>query len=313
MNLLTMTGAPRLALNVKFLAIRLIGISVGVVPFKAFLLNSFGFVTGLFFMFLNIGQWRAIKRFARHTGSHLPALLYIAKYFLQQGKDGVWGYGFCEAPSVLDQYVTMQNVEAMKQALARGKGAIVLGAHNGPGLCTYMLDRMHFNVKALLGKKFVMQLHNYSTMVLKPFRSKKIVFLNNPGLLLVSQKDEKHLVEHVQKGGMVVTDIDFSDQARKGETTPFFGLSICPHTFMFRLALKYDIPIFFCLFNNIRQRGYRMDFIPIGEYSTPEEGFRRYFFRLQEQIEEYPFMWSMIPNFFKWYNTGKLSHQMKSN
>ena len=199
MNLLTVKGIARLALNVKFLAIRLIGISVRVVPFKAFLLNSLGIVIGLFFMFLKIGQWRAIKRFARHTGSPLPALLYIVKYFVQQGKDGVWGYVFCEAPSVLDQYVTTQNVEAVKDALAGGKGAIVLGAHYGPVLYTYMLDRMHFNVKTLLAKEFVMHLHNAGTLVLKPLRSKKIMFLNDSGVVLVSRKDEKHLVEPCQE------------------------------------------------------------------------------------------------------------------
>lgn len=69
---------------------------------------------------------------------------------------------------------------------------------------------------------------------------------------------------------------------------------------MFRLALKYDIPIFFCLFRNVRQGGYRMDFIPSGQYSSPEEGFRRYLSHLQSQIEEYPFMWNMIPRFFEW-------------
>lgn len=163
-----------------------------------------------------------------------------------------------------------------------------------------MMNRMHFNMKALLAKEFVTQLHRAGTLVLKPLRSEKVNFLNSPGVVLVSLKDEKHLVEHVKNGGMVVTNIDFPGPARKGEPTPFFGLSICPHVFLFRLAIKYDIPIFFCLFNNVRRRGYRMDFIPSGEYSTPEEGFRRYISRLQTHIEEYPFMWSMIPHFFEW-------------
>jgi lauroyl/myristoyl acyltransferase len=300
MNLLTITGALRLALNVRFLIIRLIGISVGVVPFKTLFLNSFGVVTGVMLMFLKIGQWGEIKRFARHSGSPLPALPYIVKYFVQQGKDGVWGYVFCEAPSSLDRYVTMQNIEALKQALAGERGAIVLGAHYGPGVCAYMMKRMQFNVKVLIAGEFLTQLRNYGTMVLKPLRSKHVILLTDPGLVLVSRKDEKRLVEHIRKGGMVLTDIDFPGGAGKAETTPFFGLSIYRQTFMFRLALKYDIPIFFCRLNNIRRGGYRMDFIPSGEYSTPEEGFMRYISGLQAKIEEYPFMWSMIPHFFKW-------------
>ena len=82
-----------------------------------------------------------------------------------------------EAPSVLDQYVTTQNIEPLKDAIAGGKGAIVLGAHYGPALYVYILNRMHFNVKALLAREFVRQLHNAGALVIKPLRSEKIVFL----------------------------------------------------------------------------------------------------------------------------------------
>ncbi|MFA6056046.1 MAG: hypothetical protein WC769_11810 [Thermodesulfovibrionales bacterium] len=259
-----------------------------------------GIAIGLFFMFLRIGQWGAITRFARHIGSPLPALLYLVKYFTQQGKDGVWGYVFCEAPSVLDQYVTTWNAEALRNALAGGKGAIVLGAHYGPALNSYMLYRMHFNLKILFAKEYVMHLYNAGTLVLKPFRSKKVMFLNDSGVVLVSRKQEKHLVSHVKKGGLIALTLDFPGPTRKDATVSLFGLSICPHVFPFRLALKYEIPVFFYLFNNMKHGGYRLDFIPIGEYSTPEEGFRRYLSRLQAQIEEYPFMWSTIPHFFEW-------------
>jgi lauroyl/myristoyl acyltransferase len=227
------------------------------------------------------------------------------KYFVQQGKDGVWGYVFCEAPSVLDQYVSTQNADSVKHALARGKGAIVIGAHYGPVLHTYILNRMHFNVKALLAGKFVTELHNAGSLVLKPLRSATVMFLTDPSVVLVSGKDEKHFVEHVKKGGVVITDIDYPGPAGKGETVTFFGLSICPHVFLFRLALKYEIPVFFSLLNNIRMSGYRMDFVPSGEFSTPEEGFRRYVSYLQAQIKEYPFMWGMIPHFFEKFNAAK--------
>jgi lauroyl/myristoyl acyltransferase len=194
----------------------------------------------------------------------------------------------------------------MKEALARGKGAIVLGAHYGPVLCTYMLDRLHFDVKTLVDKRLVTHLHNAGTLVLKPLRSKKIQFLNESGVVLVSREEEKYLFDHVKKGGMVKMDIDYPGPPRNAGTAPFLGISITPHLFPFRLALKYDIPVFFCFFNKNRYGAYIMNFIPSGEYSTPEEGFRRYLFRLQTQIEEYPFMWFMIPQFFKWSNTEKI-------
>jgi lauroyl/myristoyl acyltransferase len=275
------------------------------VPFRSLLLNSSGIIAGLFFMLLRIDQWQAIKRFGRHTGNPLSALVYIVKYFVQQGKDGVWGYVFCEMPSLLDQYVITQNVESVKHALAGGKGAIIIGAHYGPLLHAFILHRMRFNVKALLAGKFETQLHSAGTLVLRPLRSATVMFLTDPGVVLVSQKDEKHLVEHVRKGGVIITHIDYPGPAKKVGPVPFFGLPISPHVFLFRLALKYDIPVFFSLFNNIRTRGYRMDFIPSGEFSTAEEGFRSYVSYLQAQIKEYPFMWGMIPYFFERFDTGK--------
>lgn len=306
MNLLIATSAELIALNVKFFFIRLTGILIRVMPFKAFFMNILGTGIGLFFMLIKISQWRAIKRFARHTKSPLSSLMYIMNYFIQQGKDGVWGYVFCEAPSVLDPYIITHNAEAINHAHARGKGVIFLGAHYGPALYSYMLYRMHFDVKTLLANEFVTYLHHVDTLVLKPFRSKKVMFLNDLGIVLVSHEQERHFVGHLKKGGMVLTHIDLPAPEGKGETIPFFDLAICPRVFPFRLALKYDIPVFFCLFNNIKRGGYLLDFIRSGEYSTPAEGFQKYIACLEAHIKEYPFMWSEIPHFLDWSSCRRI-------
>lgn len=300
MSLLKVKAITQIALNIQSLAIRLTGIFIRIVPFEAFFLNSLGIVSGLFLMVLRIRHWGKIIRFARHIGNHQPALIFLIKYFAQQGQDGVWGYVYCEAPSVLDQYVATGNAEALRNALMGGNGAIVIGAHYGPTLYEYLFYRMHFNAKTLLAKEYIMTLRDAGTLVLKPFRNKKIMFMNNSGVVLTSQEQEKHFVSHVKKGGLIATHLDFPGPASKEATVRFFGLSICPHVFPFRLALKYNIPVFFCLFRNMKHGGYRLDFIPSGEYATPEEGFKRYLSHLQDRIEEYPFMWSMIPRFFQW-------------
>lgn len=300
MSLLGIKVITQIALNIQSLVIRLTGIFIRIVPFKAFSLNSLGIVSGLFLMILRIGHWGKIIRFARHIGNRQPALIFLMKYFAQHGKDGVWGYVYCEAPSVLDQYVATGNAEALGNALMGGKGAIVIGAHYGPTLYTYLFYRMHFNVKALLAREYIMTLRDAGTLVLKPFRSKKLMFMNDSGIVLTSHEQERHFVSHVRKGGLIATHLDFPGPESRETAVRFFGLSIYPHVFLFRLALKYNIPVFFCLFKNIKHGGYRLDFIPGGEYATPEEGFKRYLSHLQGRIEEYPFMWSMIPRFFQW-------------
>jgi lauroyl/myristoyl acyltransferase len=300
MRLLKAKAITHVALIMKSLAIRLTGLFIRIMPFEAFFLNSLGLVLGLSLMVLRIGHWGEIIRFARHIENHQPDHIFLMKYFAQQGKDGVWGYAYCEAPAVLEQYVTTGNAEALRNALSAGKGAIVIGAHYGPTLYTYLFYRMHFNVKALLAKEYVMSLQNAGTLVPRPFRNKKIMFMNDSGVVLISREEEKHFVSHVRKGGLVVTHLDFPGPTSKEKAIRFFGLSICPHVFPFRLALKYNIPVFFCLFRNMRHGGYQLDFIPSGHYATPEEGFKRYLSYLQGRIEENPFMWSMIPRFFQW-------------
>lgn len=299
-SLLPAKLAARVALNAKSLAIRFVGISIRIVPFRAAVLNGLAVVAGLLLMFLRIGQWSAIAGFARRTGSPLPAPLYLLKYFIQQGRDGVWGHVFCEAPSALNRYVTVHNGEAIEHAIARGKGAVLLGAHYGPALYAYVLNRVHFDVKSLLSKRHSTYLREANTLALKPLRSKKITFLNDPGRTAESKKGERLLVDQIRKGGIILTHIDFPGPKRNRETLPLFGLSIRPHTFPFRLALRYAVPVFFCLFDNTQSGGYRLNIIPCGEYTTPEEGFQRYLSCLQVQIEKNPFMWGQIPHFLYW-------------
>jgi lauroyl/myristoyl acyltransferase len=293
------TVAARIAVNIKFLAVRVVGLVIRVVPFRAALLNGLGVVTGLFFMLLRTGQWKAIIGFARHTSSTLPALVYLLKYFVQQGKDGIWGYIFSEAPSALARYLTVQDAEALERASTGGKGVIVLGAHYGPVLYAYMLSRMHFDVKAHISGNFARQLENDETLVLKPFRSSKVKFLREPGAVLVARKDEKSLVDHVRRGGMVVMEIDFPGPRGREGRVPFFGIPIRTHAFPFRLALAYGVPVFFCFFGKEKRGAYRMDLISAGEFATPEEGFRQYLACLEVRIGECPFLWSMMPRFFR--------------
>ena len=131
------------------------------------------------------------------------------KYFAKQGKDGVWGYVYCEAHYLSLNMLPPGMFEALGNALMGGKGAIVIGAHYGPTLYTYLFYRMHVNVKALLAKEYIMTLRDAGTLVLRPFRNKKIMFMNDSGVVLTSQEQERRFVSHVKKGGLIVTHLDF--------------------------------------------------------------------------------------------------------
>ena len=57
MSLLKVKVITQIALNIQSLAIRLTGIFIRIVPFKAFFLNGLGILSGMFLMILRIGHW----------------------------------------------------------------------------------------------------------------------------------------------------------------------------------------------------------------------------------------------------------------
>ncbi|HMK48461.1 MAG TPA: hypothetical protein VK435_00275, partial [Thermodesulfovibrionales bacterium] len=200
--------------------------------------------------------------------------------------------------------IDTKSVESVRHVLSSGKGAIVIGAHYGPLLQTYLLNRRHLPVKAFMARQFASELNSIDRLVLKPLRSGMVAFLTDPGVILVSQGDERRIIEHIKEGGVAVMYIDYPGPPGAGKTATFLGLPMHPHTTLFRLAIKYDIPVFFSFFNDVSDRGYRMNLVPSGDFSTPAEGYQRYADYLQTQIEECPFMWGFLPHFFEIFQVG---------
>ena len=286
----------RLVVDCKLLIIRVFGIVVRRLPCKKLAIESVGFVTGFLSMFRHAGQWDEIGRFADLAGSGHSKRQFIASYFIQKGKDLAWELSGYEAPLDPAAYTTITGKEPLEQALAAGRGAILLGAHYGPSLYLHTLHALTLNVKVLVDPWRLEYWDHFEDLGATRLRRKMFFFLKS--VSLAAGKQEKALISHLRAGGAVFMDIDNPGPRTEERTVPFLGVDIPPHYFPFELSLKYQAPVFFCLFEKDSQRPYRFSIVPCGSFLSPQEGFRKYAEFVEKRILSCPFMWSFVPHFF---------------
>ena len=285
----------RLVVNLKLLAVKAYGSVICRMPCKRLLNGAAGIVMGVLSMFLHTGQWKAIAQFARSIGSRHGRLLFIVNYFIQKEKDLAWELSGYEAPLDPAAYTTITGKEPLEQAVVAGRGAILLGAHYGPSLYLHTLHALTVNVKVLVDPWRLEYWDHFEDLGAARLRRKMFFFLKS--VSLAAGKQEKALISHLRAGGAVFMDIDNPGPRTEDRTVPFLGADIPPHYFPFELSMKYQAPVFFCLFEKDSQRPYRFSIVPCGPFSSAEEGFRKYAGFVEKRILSCPFMWSFVPHF----------------
>lgn len=283
--------------NGWFLFIKIISLCVKYIPSKT-LIETSGLLLGLSTMCLKFNQWNKIAKFAKHSQSILPVWLYIIRYFIQAGRDKVWSALYCEAPSRIKKYITVENEELIKEAIKKDKGVILVGAHYGPSLSTFMFWQRNIQALTLVSYGFLKRLQIALSSGIKPLISKRTLFYINSHCALAAKRSEKDFVQHLKKGGVVSLRIELRKDEPQGMVAKFFDYPVRFSYFPFKLALKYNAAVFFFFFNKVESGGYRLCLVPSGDFSTVQEAVFRYTSILQKQITAYPFMWKGIPIFW---------------
>ena len=284
-------------LSLRFSCRKMIILVIKLAPNRIYQINMIGAFTGITSMFVNINRWKAISRFAKHTDDSLPILFYLTKYFMQRGKDMVWNIAIYEKSLNLQKYFSIDNKEILEQANNEDKGVIFVSAHYGPALYTYIFNNMNIYLKSLVNYKTLERIEYIEKIRCRFLLSKQQLFLKDGQRILRAGKSEKELVRHLRRGGNVLILNDGNISKYRNKSTEFFGLPMGLSYFPFKLALKYDVTIIFCIFNRNQNTGYLLRLIPFSNFITAEEGVRQYSLFLQEQISIYPFMWRSLPNF----------------
>ncbi|MEE9613598.1 MAG: hypothetical protein V3W31_01420, partial [Thermodesulfobacteriota bacterium] len=234
--------------NLKYLGIRLAALGIKAAPSKLSAIRLMGLISGLLALVCNIKRWSGVSAFASHTGSAAPRWRYILRYFVQTATDRVWGLALYEASPELAEGIRIEGREPLERAVSEGKGAVVVGAHYGPMLYVFMLNTLGLDVKQLIGKRFFKKAADISRLVPGRLLSKKFLAMADTERSLMAKGGERGIVEHIKGGGVAFMDIDTPAQSRKAARAEFFGMPMRFSRFPFRLALAYDAPLFFTLF-----------------------------------------------------------------
>ena len=268
---------------------------VRIVPWKICVINVFGTISGIIMMFTKIRQWRCVMKFAKNIGNPLPGFLYVLRHFVQTGIDYVWGYLYYESIPELKQYFETENKKIIDAAYSDGTGVIVLSAHYGPMVTTYMLNNMYGNIKRPVTSDNFERWRKMSKYTIKPLRSRIHEFLSNSKSSIVSGKSEKEMVMHVKKGGILFMYIDGLGPVQ-GKDVDFFGLPLKPNFFPFKLSLRYNVPVVFCSLEKKINGGYLLRITRCNAFSTPDEGYMQYVSFLKTIIGTKPFSWLLLPS-----------------
>ncbi len=296
--------AAAVSANLKHLAIRAFGLTIQTMPCPVLIVRAGGFLMGLLLLCVNFRRWKAVAAFARDTHS-LPAWRYVLRFFMQAGRDRVWAHAYYEGDSRLDRFVTVEDLPALRGAVEKGRGVLLLGAHYGPFITRLALYKHGTDVRQLIAADSIGQAEALSAVVLKPLRSRQLSFFLESERPLTAGKSEKEMARCLRAGGVVHMMLDFPGVGPGSVPARILGLPVKFNGFPFRLALRYDIPLLFCFFEQAPRAGYRLRFVPLPPFSTPDEGAQAYALLLQQRLQEDPFLWRFLPYFVGWFPPGR--------
>lgn len=275
---------------------KIFGLIIRYTPYKVLVIEIVSVFVGIFVMWRRLGQQQEISAFAKYIGSRIPGRLFYLKYYFQQVRDKLWEIAYFEATESLKKYFLIEGTQELYRALKEGKGAILVGPHYGPTLYSFQFRQMNIDFKIASVKIFFNKLNELSKLGIK-FSNHKLIHI----LSETATSSEKELVRHLkEKQGAIVIHADVMQKGNRGcVDVNMFGHWIKFSYFPFKLALKYDTPVFFFSFKKISKGGYSLNFVPIDSFSTPEEGVYKFASCLEAQLKLNPYPWDFVPHFRK--------------
>lgn len=241
-----------------------------------------------------------VKGFTSLPGVAQKPKSFVRSYFFEQAKRDVWSALFYDAADSLEKYIAVDNQQSVLRAVADGRGALLLGAHFGPSVYTFVMRKSGIAARPLIDADNYQSALRSSGQCLERLQTKKMSFWRNELDPFLSSKSEKALIAYVRAGGVATIQNDYPKKTPGGPTTSFFGRPIRFNYFAFKVSLHYTVPIFFYIFEKAeRGRGFRLTFTPCPPFSTIEAGLDQYSAFLEYKISNCPFMWYTLPDFME--------------
>jgi len=286
--------------NSKYLFCYLILLTIKIFPFKVILIYTYGSIFGLLLFLFSIYQWGKILVFLRVI--YYRAWLLLPLYYIKTSIYRIWILFFYEDKNKFQKYINAKDIQLVMRELFAGKGVIIIGSHCFVRIYGLILYENKIQLKILAVNDY----NKNNPMLISCLETKRNRYIKNHFCFVKANYAEKDLVRHVINGGAALIYIDFPLKKGKSYAINFFGFPVKFSAFPFKMALRYNIPLFFSFVSGRKDGSYRLSVIPSGKFSTAEEGLSKYIQILQAHIRENPFMWMSGKNFWKWIDKSNI-------
>lgn len=234
-------------------------------------------------------SWDQIAGFTKLIGVDDTGWRFAYRYFVDQARLGAWNHLYYEFPRQLDEYMSIEGLAALKETTRAGRGAILVGAHYGPKLTTFLLRQHGIDARPLVSDQLITRGLTGTELRHRFGSSRRRKFFSQEMRPIEANRSERELVRHVREGGVALLLIDYPRPTVGGAPVSLFGQPRRLHYFPFKLALNYGLPVFFYFYERISEGGYRLRLTPAGDFATPAAGAADYAQHLEEHVRTHPF------------------------
>lgn len=199
----------------------------------------------------------------------------------------------------INKIAKFNNVELFRKLHNKNKGVILLSAHFGNWEIGALAGSMQLGVKYLIIVE-----HQANDFVNKEINKIRTRFGNR---VISRYKAAREIVKTLQRGEVLALIADQSASERNDVYVDFFGRPAATFDSPAALALKFDVPIIFCLGIRQSDNSYIVDIKEIkhDDLTNDKEGIleltRRHTKYLEDMIRKYPGHWSWMHR--RWKHT----------
>jgi len=283
----------RIARILRSILYRVMGISFYRFPFRALFVKTASVFLGTAEILLWKGKLRLIRRYFIALGLDSGFIRFALRYILLTTRDILWANIIHDSPyDGLGEFVSVTGKEELQASVSEGRGVIVLGAHYGPPCYLYLLKRMcDLDVRLLVNSDTDKDIKGKASSRFPLFKDKRACFLSKDTSCLVAGRNELSLVKHVKRGGTVLILNDILASESSGMPVKFLDRDLSFNDFPFKMALRLDVPVFFCSLVGLGDGKYSLVLDRAGPFADQSNAMIAYVSFVEKLVRMNPYVW----------------------
>jgi lauroyl/myristoyl acyltransferase len=284
--------APRIRQGVKWLLITPL-LTVADTPLRRPVLNTVALVD----MLVSLARPRLVRAARSFLRAADPDHSFtLPAFFFHRARFRLWNQLCFAHPETTCASFSLTGLERVLDKGREGRGVILLGIHTIVSVYGIILRHLGVPLQILTTEPDVLEHGRMPTDGLDTPRRR---FIGSHLSLLPAGRSERALLRHLLGGGCALIVNDYPSPNGRGMALPLLGQEVTYSLFPFRLALRHDIPLLYCVHRVTAGGGIEISCIEPPHFSDPGEGLRHYLAFLEGEIRSSPPFWGGALDLFR--------------